>query len=87
VWEDYGSKKIVVKVPSYEVLKELYDKCQKEKIPSYMISDAGKTQVEPGTVTVLGIGPGKIILKITLFHFNSDISDKINKITGKLKLM
>ena len=38
-----------------------------------MISDAGHTQVPAGSVTVLGIGP--------------DASDKINKITGSLKLM
>lgn len=58
VWEDYGSKKIVVKVNNYDALKELYNQCKKENIPAYMISDAGKTQVDPGTVTVLGIGPG-----------------------------
>lgn len=38
-----------------------------------LISDAGHTQVDPGTVTVLGIGP--------------EISDKLNKITGKFRLM
>jgi PTH2 family peptidyl-tRNA hydrolase len=38
-----------------------------------MISDAGRTQVDPGTITVLGVGP--------------DASEKINKITGSFKLL
>jgi PTH2 family peptidyl-tRNA hydrolase len=38
-----------------------------------MISDAGHTQVDPGTITVIGIGPEK--------------SEKLDRITGKFKLM
>jgi PTH2 family peptidyl-tRNA hydrolase len=56
-----------------EELEKLHSHCRKIKVPSMLISDAGHTQVEAGTVTVLGIGP--------------EISEKINKITGKLRLM
>ena len=38
-----------------------------------LIQDAGHTVVEPGTITCLGIGP--------------DEEEKINGITGKLKMM
>jgi len=39
-------------------MKELKKLCKKKKLPFSMISDAGRTQVAAGTVTVLGIGPG-----------------------------
>ncbi len=38
-----------------------------------MVTDAGKTTVEPGTVTCLGIGP--------------DADEKVDKITGSLKIV
>ena len=38
-----------------------------------MVQDAGRTEVEPGTKTVLAIGP--------------DLNSKIDEITGKLKLL
>ena len=72
-WCDFGAKKIVLRVENLESLQQLYFKCKEAKLPCIMISDAGHTQVPAGSVTVLGIGP--------------DASDKINKITGSLKLM
>ena len=72
-WDEFGSKKIVLKGKSLEDLENLHAQCRKMKIPSMLISDAGHTQVAAGSVTVLGIGP--------------EISEKINKITGKLRLM
>ncbi|MEM5801844.1 MAG: peptidyl-tRNA hydrolase Pth2 [Candidatus Aenigmatarchaeota archaeon] len=73
IWEKEGAKKIVVKVNSLEKLKEIYKKVKKEKIPCFLVRDAGLTQVKKGTITALGIGPDK--------------EDKIDKITGKLKLL
>lgn len=72
-WSDYGAKKIVLNGKDHEQLQNLQKECKKNKIPSYLVADAGHTQLEPGTVTVLGIGP--------------DSSEKINKITGKLRLL
>lgn len=72
-WNEYGAKKIVLKAKNLDELKMVRKKCREAKIPAVIISDAGHTQVDPGTKTVLGIGPEE--------------SDKLNKITGEFKLM
>ena len=72
-WVNYGQKKIVLKVPDLDTMINAYKQCLKDNIATCLITDAGLTQVEPLTKTVLGIGPDK--------------SEKINKITGKFKLM
>ena len=72
-WNEYGAKKIVLKAKNLDELKMVKKKCREAKIPSVIISDAGHTQVDPGTKTVLGIGPEE--------------SEKLNKITGEFKLM
>ncbi|MBI5158672.1 peptidyl-tRNA hydrolase [Candidatus Micrarchaeota archaeon] len=71
-WEAGGCKKIVVSVENEKELVELFERVKKE-IPSALIKDAGHTQIEPGTITALGIGPWK--------------EGKINEYTGKLKLL
>lgn len=72
-WEDEGVKKIVLKVPGLKELMEIKNKVKAEKIPYVVIKDAGKTELKPGTITCLGIGPVK--------------ESKIDKITGKLKMV
>ena len=72
-WIDEGMKKVVLKVSSEKELKDFVKLAKKEKIPTAIINDAGLTQIEPGTATALGIGPEK--------------DSKIDKITGKLKLL
>ncbi|MFH1229817.1 MAG: peptidyl-tRNA hydrolase Pth2 [Candidatus Aenigmatarchaeota archaeon] len=72
-WIREGMKKIVLKVSSESELEDLFKLSKKERLPSEMIIDAGRTQIEPGTVTALGIGPAE--------------DKKIDEITGKLKLL
>jgi len=72
-WLDEGMKKVVLKVSSEKELKEIYKLVKKEKLPCEIISDAGMTQINSGTMTALGIGPAE--------------DKKIDKITGKLKLL
>ena len=72
-WVNYGQKKIVLRVPNLEIMTNAYRQCKKENIATCLITDAGLTQIEPFSKTVLGIGPDK--------------SEKINKITGTFKLM
>jgi len=71
-WIPY-MKKIVLKVSSEKDLMELKAKAAKAKLVVELIRDAGKTQVEPGSVTALGIGP--------------DTDEKIDAIIKELKLL
>jgi len=72
-WKSEGQAKIVLKVESEEELEELFSKAKAAGLPSSLIQDKGLTQLEPGTVTCLGIGPGP--------------DAEIDAITGKLKLL
>jgi len=56
IWLAEGQKKIVLRVESKEALTQLFQEV-KHEIPSKLVVDAGHTQVRPGTVTALGIGP------------------------------
>jgi PTH2 family peptidyl-tRNA hydrolase len=56
IWLKEGQKKIVLKVASEQALRELHDEVRHE-IPSSLIIDAGHTQVTPGTLTAMAIGP------------------------------
>jgi PTH2 family peptidyl-tRNA hydrolase len=66
-WMDGGERKIVVKAPDLRALHELQSRAAREGLVTALIQDAGLTEVEPGTVTCLGIGPApeEIIDKIT----------------------
>jgi len=57
LWEADGSKKVVLKVKSLAELLEVRRSARAAKLPNALIRDAGKTEVEPGTVTALAIGP------------------------------
>jgi PTH2 family peptidyl-tRNA hydrolase len=56
-WYNEGQKKVVVKCDNLKALHELQDQARLAKLPHTLISDAGLTEVPPGTVTCLGIGP------------------------------
>lgn len=56
-WKMQGEKKIVLKA-DLNVIMEIYNHI-KSSLPCALISDAGLTQLEPGTITALAIGPVK----------------------------
>ena len=72
-WKGEGQAKIVLKVDSEELLSELFQKAKSAGLPASLIEDRGLTQIEPGTATCVGIGPGP--------------DAQIDGITGKLKLL
>jgi len=55
-WLSEGQKKIVLKVENEHEMIELYERI-KRNVPAELIRDAGHTQVEPGTLICLVIGP------------------------------
>jgi PTH2 family peptidyl-tRNA hydrolase len=65
--------KIVLKIGSEKELLELAEQCLKLDLLHTVIADAGHTQVEPGSITVLGIGP--------------DTNERIHAVVGHLKLL
>jgi PTH2 family peptidyl-tRNA hydrolase len=66
-WRTGGAKKIVLKASGETQLHELADAARRERLPHALVTDAGHTQVEPGTVTALAVGPGpeNIVDKVT----------------------
>jgi peptidyl-tRNA hydrolase, PTH2 family len=48
---------VAVKCPSVEELLQLEVKCAAAGLNTYLIRDAGHTEIEPGSRTVLAVGP------------------------------
>ena len=72
-WLEEGQKKVVLRVSELEELKQLHEQAKSLGLPISMVEDAGLTEVPPGTITALGIGPAP--------------SEIIDRVTGKLKLL
>lgn len=71
-WEYCGQPKVVVKAPDEDTLIDLLGHAKEAGLTVSLIQDAGRTQIAPGSRTVLGIGPGP--------------ADLIDNVTGDLKL-
>ncbi|MCD6493757.1 MAG: peptidyl-tRNA hydrolase [Archaeoglobaceae archaeon] len=72
-WMKEGQKKIVLKVPNLKELMEIKEKAEKAGFVTGIVRDAGLTEIPPGTITALVIGP--------------DEESKIDKITRNLPLL
>jgi len=57
-WTESASRKICLAVEDEEELEYYLERVQDASLPFALIKDAGLTEVAPGTVTVLGVGPG-----------------------------
>jgi PTH2 family peptidyl-tRNA hydrolase len=56
-WFREGQRKIACKVQSIEELFSIKQQVERLNVPCEIVADAGLTQLEPGTITALGIGP------------------------------
>ncbi|XP_051874173.1 UBA_like_SF and PTH2 domain-containing protein [Pristis pectinata] len=66
IWDDDGGKKIVLKGMSTEHLLELQEQACQQKLPNYLVQDAGRTQIAAGSRTVLAImGEEKLVNQVT----------------------
>lgn len=72
-WEAEGMKKVVLKVNNLRELRNVYASALKMNLPACIIKDAGRTEIQRGTITAVGIGPDK--------------EEAIDKITKHLKLL
>lgn len=72
-WIAEGQKKVVVKVADEKGLRELQEQTTKEGLPNELVQDAGLTELPPGTVTVLAIGPAP--------------NERVDKLTRDLPLL
>jgi PTH2 family peptidyl-tRNA hydrolase len=71
-WKGSGQKKVVLKGDSESQLFELADAAEREGLPHAIVRDAGHTQLDPGTVTALAVGPGP--------------EEAVDRVTGELSL-
>lgn len=71
-WNRNGCTKIVLQVWDEETIVKLYKMAVAAYLPAVIIADEGRTEVKPGTITGLGIGPAP--------------DGDINQITGALLL-
>jgi len=71
-WKSGGQKKIVLKAGGESEVFELAEQARREGLPHAVVRDAGHTQLNPGTVTTLAVGPANDAM--------------IDKVTGDLSL-
>ncbi len=56
-WLRDGQPKVVLKVATAEQLQDVVRQARADGLPAELISDAGRTQVTPGTLTCCSVGP------------------------------
>ncbi|KAG7843737.1 hypothetical protein KL941_004719 [Ogataea angusta] len=56
-WNNRGQAKITLKCSGMDEMDTLFAKAMSLNVNAYIVHDAGRTQVEAGSATVLGLGP------------------------------
>lgn len=72
-WENTGCAKIALRVESEPEMMAIKRAAEAHNLTTCLIRDAGRTQIEPNSKTVLAIGPATV--------------EDIDKVTGHLKLL
>jgi len=72
-WRSEGQKKVVLRVANVQDMFKLREDADRAGLPCAIVADAGLTEIPPGTITALGIGPAP--------------SKQMDKVTGNLRLL
>jgi len=72
-WRKRGMKKIVLKCPDLKTLLHTHRAAKREKLITYLVTDAGRTEIPSGSKTALAIGP--------------DLPTKIDKVTKEFNFL
>lgn len=72
-WESCGQAKIVVTCKNQQEMNKLKETAESIGLPTFVVADAGRTQVSSGSKTVLAIGPGS--------------KSAVDSVTGKQRLL
>jgi peptidyl-tRNA hydrolase len=72
-WLNAGMPKVVLRCEDEAAMLRLAAQAEEAGLPTMLVRDAGRTVVEAGTPTCVGIGPGDILT--------------VDAITGTLKLV
>ncbi|KAL3330373.1 hypothetical protein AABB24_034289, partial [Solanum stoloniferum] len=72
-WEHCGQPKIVVTCKNQQEMNKLKEAAEDIGLPTFVVADAGRTQVASGSRTVLAVGPGS--------------KSAVDSVTGKLRLL
>jgi PTH2 family peptidyl-tRNA hydrolase len=72
-WKEEGARKVALQAHSLEEFETIMDMAEELNIVNVLIRDAGLTEIPPGSVTALGLGP--------------DLSKKMDKVTGSFPLL
>lgn len=71
-WKGSGQKKVVLQADGKAALFKLADQAEREGLAHAIVRDAGHTELEPGTVSALAVGPAD--------------EDAVDRVTGDLSL-
>ncbi|XP_010526170.1 PREDICTED: peptidyl-tRNA hydrolase 2, mitochondrial isoform X1 [Tarenaya hassleriana] len=72
-WEQCGQPKIVVTCKNQQEMNRIIESAENVGLPTFVVADAGRTQVAAGSKTVLAVGPGP--------------KELVDSITGRLALL
>ncbi|EOA17472.1 hypothetical protein CARUB_v10005799mg [Capsella rubella] len=72
-WEENGQPKIVVSCKNQQEMNKITEAAESVGLPTFVVADAGRTEVAAGSRTVLAVGPGP--------------KELVDSITGRLALL